>query len=819
MRTLWRRIVRGVTALVRRRAADREIDDEIAAYLDAAIADKRAAGLSAEEAARLARAALGSPTAVRDNVRDVAWESGLANLWREVRMGARGLRKSPGFAAAAVVTIALAVGPNAAIVSGVNYLLKPLAVPNATRMTTLGTEQHAGPRVFQRLAYPDYVDYRETARPLVHLAAWDLDQVALTADGTTDRLLVGIVSGDYFSTLGLTPQVGRLIGKGDDAPGGPVVVVLAHDYWHRRFGSDPSVLGSTVRINGRLATVVGVAPAGFDGPLKFLRLDAYLPLQVMTNPSRLASRDALSVRVLGRLDPGVTLARVQAALDGTAAELERAYPVTNQGRLVRAYRYELAGFEPQMATAIPTLSVLLMLLVGAVLAIACANVLGLFLARALDRRREMAVRAALGASRWQIVRLWVIEASLVAGTGGVVGGVAGLALARAVSAGVDRTSYHLNLTPDWRVFAYLAVVLLVTALAVGLPPAMRASRADTPGRLSNGRTTSTRRRQRLRTALVGAQMATSVTLLIVCGLFIRSVSYLERADLGFAADRVTLATPAPQDVGTTRSERRSSSRPPTPSWRSGRRSRPWLKASSSRSGATDRPRTWRPIVMRRRQCHRRPCGPRLGDGDLLRGHGYAAGRGPNVRVDGPLWHAGRRRDQSGDGRAAVAGHKRCRSSVSRVGRSARAHRGRRDRPQRAIPARGTGRGGPTPIFLSLEQVPLTGRTLFVRARPGTSGDLGREIRQRCAAQSRRPRLGVVPLADEIAGGRTARRCRALAIITGLLGTLALAMALVGRTAPSRSRFASADESSPSVWHSEPAVARCNASCCGRALAW
>jgi predicted permease len=545
--------------LGRRSAVDRDLDDELRAYVEAAAEAHRASGLSANDASRAARADLGSLAAIKDRVHDVGWESWLERLWLDVRFAARGLRKSPGFTLAAVATVALGIAPNTVVGAVVDYLFAPLPVARPDDLVVLATARADETRVRQRLAYLDVEDYRSRSNVFEDLAAWDLDEVSVVSDTAAENVLASDVSGNYFGMLGLRPAAGRLLAPDDDAIGGPRVVVLGHDYWTARFNADPSVIGRVVQVNGVPATIVGVAPRGFDGTFRLARPEVYLPLSVRVTASRRADRDDLSVRVIGRLRPGVSVRQAQAAVDVQARQLERAYPETNAGRRTRVYAQRLAASDPQIATSTIALAVFLLLLVLVVLLVACGNVLGLFLARGIGRRRDLAIRAALGASRAQLVRICLTEAALIAVAGGLLGGAGGWLVARDLSAAATNGSpgfpLYVNLIFSWRLCAFLVALMGLTIVVVGTWPAWNASRADPRSDLDEGRTTNTRAKHRLQSIRVCGQMAVSVALLVVAGLFVRSVEGLESVDLGFNPQPILLATvtaPSPaRDAATT----------------------------------------------------------------------------------------------------------------------------------------------------------------------------------------------------------------------------------------------------------------------------
>jgi predicted permease len=375
----------------------------------------------------------------------------------------------------------------------------------------------------------------------------------MTVDGRTDRVMATVVSGNYFSTLRLDPAAGRLILPSDGELGGTQpIAVLSHSYWTRRFDASASIVGREVRIDGRPFTVVGVAPEHFHGTFTLLSSELYVPLELFQSQARLSDRDALAVRVIARLNPGVALDKARASIDTVARRLQGDHPATNAGRRVHVYSERLARPEPQNASQAPVLAALFLMLVGATLLIACANVLGLFLAKGLDRGREMAIRRALGASRWDLMRLCVVEALVIAFLGASGGAMAGVALARALAsiAAAPGFPLFLDFRLDWTTGAYLAILMLATTLLIGLLPALRASRVDPRSDLSEGKTsTDGRRRHLIRKGLAAAQIAGSVVLLVVCGLFIRSVQSLQSVNLGFDANRVLLASTDPGAVG------------------------------------------------------------------------------------------------------------------------------------------------------------------------------------------------------------------------------------------------------------------------------
>jgi predicted permease len=551
---IWARIRSLARAVGGRSAVEHDMDDELRFHLEARAEDLvTRRRLSPQEARRLARLEFGPIEKYKEQSREARGLRLIDSLRSDLRYSARQLRKYPVFSATAVLTLALGIGPNAAMATIVARIFRPLPVPDPDEMVVLTTTLPGTARIWQRLAYPDFQDYRSSVTAIPDIAAWDLQPVGFTVDGQTDRLIATVVSGSYFSTLRLDPAVGRLILPSDGELGGTEpIVVLSHSYWTRRFGGGPSVVGREVRVDGRPFTIVGIAPEPFHGTFTLMSSDAYLPLELFQSQARLSNRDVLSVRVIGRLQPGTTVEEARASIATIAQRLEQDHPATNAGRRVRIYAERLARPEAQNESQGVIFAALALMLVGAVLLIACANVLGLFLARGLGRRHEMAVRAALGASRWDLTRVCLAEAFVIGLLGAVAGAAAGLAAARGLSTITAAPGFplFLDLRLDWQTLVYVAVLLVVSTFLIGLLPALRAARVDPrTDLLSSQSSMHGRRRQVMRKALAAGQMAGSVALLVVCGLFIRSLQGLQSAELGFDSTRVLLVSTDPAAVG------------------------------------------------------------------------------------------------------------------------------------------------------------------------------------------------------------------------------------------------------------------------------
>jgi predicted permease len=463
-------------------------------------------------------------------------------LIQDIRHGVRSLRKSPAFTLTIVLTLGLGIGANAAVFSIVNaMLLRPMPVSDPDNLFVL-TTVHQENETPHSVSWKDFADYRQHHDLFSDLSAVSIGFAGLAADNRADRVAVAYVTGNYFSMLGITPAVGRLIQPGEgDKYGADPIVVLGHSYWKKRFNGDPSIVGRSVRVNAQPATVVGVVPESFLGTYALVEFEAYLPLGMIYPESAykemIERRDNHELRVLGRLASSVSLARAQAGLDVVAHQLEQQYPDTNKTVRMRLVPEYLARPEPNNADSSPFVAGVFLLLVGLVLLVACVNVVNLLLVRATVRHRELAVRAALGAGRRRLVRQMLTESLLLA----LAGGLAGAVIGRWTTGMITRIPFpadipvRFDLPFDWRVFAYIATIALGAGIAVGLLPSIRASRTDLNEVMREGGrgVAGGSRRQWLRNALVVAQVAVSLVLLVAAGLFVRSVQRAQTIDLGF----------------------------------------------------------------------------------------------------------------------------------------------------------------------------------------------------------------------------------------------------------------------------------------------
>ena len=467
----------------------------------------------------------------------------MQKFWQDLRFSLRLLAKNPGFTLVVVLTLALGIGANTTIFTMVNrMLLRPLPVSHPEQLIVPAIEHPAHP-FLHGLSYLDMKDYRDQSKDAFQdMAAYAIEFVGVSADNRPDRLTVSFVTGNYFPMLGVQPAVGRLIlpTEGESAGADPVIV-LGYGYWKRRFGADPHVVGKSVLVNAQPFTIVGVVPEQFLGTYALIEMDAYLPMGmlgvVQEGQLRLIKRDSHSMHVLARLKPGVIRAQAEAALQVIARRLDQKYPDTNDKTTIHAIPERLARPEEDGGSDISRVAAIFLGLVGLVLLLACVNVANVLLARSAMRRRELAIRVAMGAGRDRLIRQLLTESLLLSVFGGVVGIALGVGAARLIAAlplGIQ-LPIRLDFTLDWRVLLYAVGLSFIAALLAGGLPAWRASRANVNAMLREGGrgTTGGREHHRLRNFLVGFQVAVSVMLLVAAALFAESFGKSQSLDLGF----------------------------------------------------------------------------------------------------------------------------------------------------------------------------------------------------------------------------------------------------------------------------------------------
>lgn len=470
----------------------------------------------------------------------------MQSLLQDLRYGWRLMRRSPGFTGAAVVTLALGIGANSAIFSLLNVLsLKPLAYHDPHRVAfVLGQDAEQGMRF--NVTAADYVDIQQRSQALESVAAYTYLSANLTGGDIPERVQAYRVTANTFDLLGVPAAFGRVLQAADGTEGRDTVVVISHGLWQRRFGGDPSAVGRRVVINGRPHDIVGVMPPRFEFPVFNFKGDLWIPWPA-TRWNRGQPAAGQSATVVGRLRAGVPYQRAQSELDTIMRSLAADHPDTNRTLGVRIV--EMGRLDDEMAG--PAMSIVLVT-VALVLVLACANVANLLLARGVSRNRELAVRAAVGASRMRIARQLLIEGLLLA----LAGGAAGILVAVGALAGLRSMLPELILTTQPNVgdlgmdrvtLGYTLGISVLASVAFGLVPAWRAARGQSQdGLKESGSAGSSRGTRRLRTALVVAEFALSTLLLVGAGLLVRSYSGLQRVTPGFAPEGVlTLALTLP----------------------------------------------------------------------------------------------------------------------------------------------------------------------------------------------------------------------------------------------------------------------------------
>ncbi len=461
------------------------------------------------------------------------------NLGNDLRFALRRLVKSPGYALAAVASLVVGIGATTAIYSVVEaLLLRPLSgIAQPERLVDIGRTEHGGG--FDTFGYPDLVAFREHARTLDQIFGYHMDPFLVRIDKATDRVLGYAVSANYFETLGVHPEVGRFFAAAEDSQqGGAPVAVVSDAFFRRQLGGDAGRLGSLVYVDSRPFTLIGVAPPDFHGHIFALHPDVFVPLTTPLSDEawqrrRLTSEEGAWLVIGGRLAPHATVAAAQAELSGIAAQLAKAYPESHGTRGVRVLPTKPIPGPGQKP--IRLFATLLFTLVGLVLTIACMNVASMMLARGEERRREIAVRQALGAPRHRIVRQLLVESALLF----ALAAPPALLLARWCTSLLVMLKppapfpIRLDFPVDWTAAAFALALAFATGLLFGLAPALRASRRDPRASLHDGSAGSGTRQLRLRRALVGGQLAFSVLLLIAAGLLLRALDTASRIDPGF----------------------------------------------------------------------------------------------------------------------------------------------------------------------------------------------------------------------------------------------------------------------------------------------
>jgi predicted permease len=539
------------------RRVEVDLDKEVHSHLELLIAENIRAGMPPTEAQRVARIELGGIEQVKELVREERMGDWLHSVISDCRYGIRQLHKNPGFTVVATLTLALGVGANTTIFSMVNALvLRPLPVPDPQQIVVLAFQQGNG-GVGHQFSVPEYRDIAsQTSDAFSGVFGYWFGIDGLSINGRADRILTNYVTGSFFSTLGIKPLLGRFVVPGEgETPNADAVIVLSYEYWRARFDSDPSIVGRKVLVDGKPVIVIGVTPKEFYGISTPLNIQAYLPLGMLTlegnAPDFMQNRTLRSMSVGARLLPGRTVAQSGAALAMVGHRMAQQYPAEEKETRLMALPELRARPDPDPNNTMLLISGLFLGLVAMILLLACLNVANILVVRATIREGEMAIRAALGAGRTRLIRQLLTESILLA----LIGAAAGLVLGRWVNYMISSVDLHtdllvrLDFPVDWRVFAYTLGAALLTGMIVGVVPAFRASRTDVNTLLHQAGRGMLSGKRRLRSSLVVAQVAGSLVLLIIAGLFVRSLKIAQRSDLGFDPQHVVDISMDPGEIG------------------------------------------------------------------------------------------------------------------------------------------------------------------------------------------------------------------------------------------------------------------------------
>jgi putative ABC transport system permease protein len=532
LRSLWR-------ALRHRAQFESDLDEEMRSHIENRADDLVRSGVSRAEALRRARVEFGCAEAYQDRVRESRGVSWFEEFAQDLRFGARMLRKSPGFTAVAVITLALGIGANTAVFSVVYVaLVRPLPYAQPSRLITLGevrSQQDAANSSAEswNASYPDYLDWARQSKAFQSLAGFSRDGFVFRGAGEPHIILGMQTTTNFFSTLGVRPFLGRAFVSGEDVASGPKVAILSYDFWKSEFNGDPNTLGRSIRLDSNSVSIIGVLPRDFEfAPGR--NADLWVPFHIGQD---MASRRNLRwMPVIGRLAPGVTAAQARTEMDAIDARLAAAYPKENA-----AIQVVMMPLSDRIVGQVRPLLLVLFGAVGFVLLIACANVANLLTVRASGRRKEFLIRAALGASRGRLASQLLAESMILAAAGGAFGFLIAQWGTAALITGIpqslrDYMPFLRDAHASPAVFAFLCAVALSTGLVFGLAPALQVSAQRAGDALKEEtRASAGAARTRLRDALVVTEIAFSLVLLVAAGLMVQSLTALLHRNPGFDA--------------------------------------------------------------------------------------------------------------------------------------------------------------------------------------------------------------------------------------------------------------------------------------------
>ncbi len=527
-----------------RRRRYEELAESMREHMEEKVDELVSEGMPREEAEFAARREFGNVTRIEERSREVWQWPRVESLWADGKYALRQMRRSPGFAMTAMVTLALGVGANVVVFSVMNALiLRPLNVPQPQSLYLVEHKEHGS----YMQSYPDYVDYRDGNSSFSGLATFDTTSTAIRIGKTALKSYGYLTSGNYFDMLGIQPAVGRLLHASDEhGVNSAPYIVLSYDFWQERFNGDPKVVGTTVDLNTQPFTVIGVAPEEFHGTEIFFWPDFWIPMveagQLGYSPHFLANRGTHNLWILGRLKPGVTPQQADENMNALSARLAKEYPNADDDLDARLVKPGLMG--DVWGGPVHAFLAGIMALASLVLLAACANLGGIFAVRAADRRKELAIRMAIGSSRWRILRSLLTEAVLVSLAGGVAGTIFAIGLLRLLSRWQPFADFpaHVVVLPDAKVYGLALLLSLVSGLLFGLLPARQVWESDATQAMKIGASAEPEvGRLALRDVLLCAQIALCTLLVTGSLVAFRGMERSLRAPLGFKPQGVMVA--------------------------------------------------------------------------------------------------------------------------------------------------------------------------------------------------------------------------------------------------------------------------------------
>ena len=574
---VFRSVSLGIKSLFRPAKRNAEIEAEVRSFFESAVAHKMQQGMSRDDADRTARVEMGSAEIVRHKVSAVGWESQVESLWKDTSYGFRQILRSPGVSIVAILSLTLGIGANTAIFTVIDdLLLKQLPVRDPRMLVSFGDGSGGGivalssPGAYDIFPYEFYRRISGDRNELEGICTFAsfLTMVSVRTGGSATEAIGHLVSGTFFSVLGAKPLMGRVLNPDDAAiEGRNAVAVVSFRYWQENLSADPRVVGRPITINGTSFVVIGVMPASFYGvDLNERSPDLWLPItmqpQVMMQPSLLKPDGLFWIHIMARRNPEVSVAQAES---WATLEFQRFLTEREGDRVSPLRQNQISGtFIPlqpggsglsHLRSAYKTPLTVLMVMVGVVLLIACANIANLLLAKAASRQREFCARLALGSSRGRIARQILIEALVLALTGGGLGLALAFWSTRVIIHFIDQGAAHtaLSATPDLRVLLFAFGTCILTAVLFGIAPAMRGSRTDTSGALNaSARTvggTATRSSRLLPKVLIVTQVTFSLVLLTIAGLLLRTLQNLHAQDTGMTRTNILLINTNPKFAG------------------------------------------------------------------------------------------------------------------------------------------------------------------------------------------------------------------------------------------------------------------------------